>query len=504
MNTDSIRSTSHSNQMRYADCCGRAGKEHVEGASNTAKPPELTDAFEKTEGTEVTADGRVRFILSFDDARAAQSASKSFSGQKSFRVGENYPLVNGFSVEVKPDGINGLLKSLPVGAKVAMDRQVAFGSNFTADPALKAGVGRDGEKPSDITNAVIGIDKVWAQGYTGKGQTIAIIDSGIYPHEDLKDKIVAWVDVQSGQGKPFDDFGHGTHVAGVAAGSGVKSAGAHKGVAPDANLVGVRISNVSEAIKGIQWVIENKEKYDIGVINMSLGDFACRSYKDDPWSQAAQKAMEAGLVVCVAAGNDGPSTQNISTPGIHPDVITVGALDDKRTLYRSDDQVAEFSSRGPTVVDGIHKPDLLAPGVSIYGPLSPGSQMDTPDFPHDKGGYFAISGTSMATPMVAGLAAVLLQANPSLSQADVKSIMVKSCDDYLGDEQNAQGAGVINAEKALKLALEWNTKAGEEEAVKAQPTGSGKKGSKKSAAASKSVSQTPAALHTGTEGFLMA
>lgn len=435
----------------------KGSRHQTQSASDSAdKLP--SDTFQYSGGTkdaELTPDGRVRFILSFNDSQAADGVRQQVSQHDNLRMGDSYPLVNGFSVEVAPDGISGLLKSLPVGSRVAVDRNLTSGSLAMADDTFKAGAERDGVAPADISNALIGIDKVWAQGFTGKGQTIAVIDSGIYPHPDLKDKIVAWVDVKDGKTTPHDEFGHGTHVAGIAAGNGIKSAGKHKGVAPDANVVGVRISNVSEAIKGIQWVIENREKYNIGVINMSLGDFACRSYKDDPWSQAAEKAMEAGLVVVVAAGNDGPSEQNISTPGIHPEVITVGALDDRRTIDRNDDSVADFSSRGPTKIDGITKPDVIAPGVSIYGPLSPGADMDVPELPHVGQDYFAMSGTSMATPMVAGLAAVLLQANPSLSQADIKDIIVKSADDYLKDDKNAKGAGVINAEKALQLALDF-------------------------------------------------
>ncbi len=330
-------------------------------------------------------------------------------------------------------------------------------ASIMKDGIINIGAKRtQGTPPPDIANALVGIDKVWDQGFTGKGQTIAVIDSGIYPHPDLKDKIVGWVDIRDGSLAPCDDHGHGTHVAGIAAGSGVASAGKHKGVAPDANVVGVRISSVSDAIKGIQWVIDHKEEMNISVINMSLGDFAMRPYKDDPWAQAAEKAMEAGIVVCVAAGNDGPSEFNINTPGIHPDVITVGALDDKGTMARGDDSVAVFSSRGPTQIDNLRKPDILAPGVNVYGPLSPGSALDTPDAPHDGQQYFAISGTSMATPMVAGMAAVLLSANPTLSHQEIKEIITRSADDYLPDEPNIQGSGVLNAERALELALNWD------------------------------------------------
>lgn len=383
-------------------------------------------------------------------------------------------------------------------------------ASITKDGVISSGAKRtNGSPPPDVANTLVGIDKVWDQGFTGKGQTIAVIDSGIYPHPDLKDKIVGWVDIRDGSLTPCDDHGHGTHVAGVAAGSGVASAGKHKGVAPDANVVGVRIASVSDAIKGIQWVIDHKEELNIGVINMSLGDFAARPYTDDPWAQAAEKAMEAGIVVCVAAGNDGPSEYNINTPGIHPDVITVGALDDNGTLDRGDDKVADFSSRGPTQVDHLHKPDILAPGVNVYGPLAPGSNLDSPEVPHDGQHYFAISGTSMATPMVAGMAAVLLSANPTLSHQEIKEIITRSADNYLPDEPNIQGAGVLNAERALELALNWDHGAEADKVAQSvernrTPDNSPRSNPNPSSASADYNNVTASVVSGGHEGFLMA
>ena len=411
------------------------------------------ESLESFDASHLTSDGRIRLIVSFDDPEAAREARQCCQERRGWRIGEELSVVNGFTAEVEPKKISKLLKTLPSGSRVALDRALDY-----PDPRrLLPTKSKEGEvKPAlDVSTSLIGIQKVWDQGYRGQGQAIAIVDSGIYPHPDLKDKIVAWIDMTEGKTQPTDNFGHGTHVAGVAAGSGARSAGAYKGIAPEANLVGVRITSVAEAIKGIQWVIENKDKYHIGVLNMSLGDFATRSYKDDPWAQAAQKAMEAGLVVVVAAGNEGPGASSVSTPGTHPDVITVGALDDRRTLDRSDDTVADFSSRGPTSIDGLSKPDLLAPGVGIFGPLAPGATLDVPELPHVGKDYFAISGTSMATPMVAGLAAILRQANPSLTHQDIKQILVQTADKYLEAPPNAQGAGLVDAEEALKVALNW-------------------------------------------------
>jgi len=430
----------------------QAGRSQHDSGRAETRP--IKDSFESLTGTRLTSDGRLRLIVSFQDAESAQKVRDFCSDGKCFRISGELPLVNGFTAEVEPKQVNTLLKALPPGSRVAVDRELDYPDpRFLFPTRPKEGQGKD-PGALDVSTALIGIQKVWDQGYTGKGQTIAIIDSGIHPHPDLKNKIVGWVDLKDGEPKPMDTFGHGTHVAGIAAGTGAKSAGTVKGVAPDADLVGVRITSVAEAIKGIQWVIENKEKYNISVLNMSLGDFATRSYKDDPWAQAAQKAVDAGLIVVVAAGNDGPSEGSVSTPGTHPDVITVGALDDRRTLDRGDDTVADFSSRGPTSIDGLTKPDLLAPGVSIFGPLAPGATLDVPELPHIGTDYFAISGTSMATPMVAGLAAILKQANPDLTHHQIKEILVKTADLYLPEEPNVQGAGLLDAAEALEVALD--------------------------------------------------
>lgn len=506
--SDMIRSVGNN---PYCSGMNYGGQAPVSTSESENSAVNTQDQFQPSSHAELTPEGRLRYILSYDDAASASSALKDMQTKaqqtdlgKHCKVGEQYPTVNGFAVDVEPGNVGELLSNVPAGSKIALDStlrpMVVDSSSITKGKSAAKTEG------ADVANTVIGMDKVWAQGFTGKGQTIAIIDSGIYPHPDLKDKIVGWVDMHDGSLTPSDTYGHGTHVAGIAAGSGVASAGKHKGVAPDANLVGVRIQSVSEAIKGIQWCIEHKEDMNIGVINMSLGDFAMRSYKDDPWAQAAEKAMEAGICVCVAAGNDGPSEFNINTPGIHPDVITVGALDDGGTVDKSDDKVAEFSSRGPTQVDHLRKPDVLAPGVNVYGPLSPGCALDDPEAMHDGQKYFAISGTSMATPMVAGLSAVLLSANPKLTHQEIKEILVRSADNYLPDEENIVGKGVIDAPRALELALNWDSAAEADsvaQSVERNRTPDGQGGYSAAGSASGTSNLTSSIVnHNG--GFLMA
>ncbi|MCL5676585.1 MAG: S8 family peptidase [Firmicutes bacterium] len=292
-----------------------------------------------------------------------------------------------------------------------------------------------------------------ASRYTGKGVTIAIIDTGIYPHPDLNGRITAFQDFVHRRTSPYDDNGHGTHVAGCAAGSGKESSGRFKSPAPAAQVIGVKVLNkmgsgtMSSMLAGINWVIQNQARYSIRIMSMSLGAPAQSECAGDPLCQAVSKAWNAGIVTVVAAGNDGPQPRTISTPGINPQVITVGAMDDRGTVDRSDDVLASFSSRGPTP-DGIHKPDILSPGVGITSLRSPGSYLDKQDSGARTGRwYFTLSGTSMATPIIAGICAQLLEAQPELSPDEVKARLQATAEDrHL--QADAQGAGYVNVDRA--------------------------------------------------------
>lgn len=417
----------------------------------------LPDSIELSR-TDLDREGHVHVIVYSDSNRNLDQVRHLLQKEMHHAgIDRDLPIVNGFSAHLEPKSLPRLMAHLPEGVSVHKNNLLypPSGSDLLKDSTPSAAPGPpppavDGVDPS---RAVIGMPKVWAQGFTGKGIGVAIIDSGIYPHPDLKNKITGWVDIADGKTEPYDKFGHGTHVAGDVAGSGKLSEGRFRGIAPDANLIGVRITTVAEAIKALQWCIDNKERYNIRVVNMSLGDFATRSYKDDPWSQAAEKAIQAGIVVVVAAGNEGPDPGTVSTPGIDPRVITVGAVDDKHTVDRRDDGMAGFSSRGPTSTDGTPKPDVIAPGVAIYSTLAPGTTLDVPELPHVGKDYIAISGTSMATPIVAGLVATMLEANPQLTHDDVKKILTASADRYLPDGINVQGYGLVDGPEAIQMAL---------------------------------------------------
>lgn len=287
----------------------------------------------------------------------------------------------------------------------------------------------------DTVVPAVGAPLAWSMGNQGEGATIAIIDTGIHPHPDLvhpQSRILAFKDYVKGKTKPYDDNGHGTHCAGDAAGNGHSSGGKYKGPAPGANLVGVKVlnkmgsGNLSDVIGGIEWCITHRAQYNIRVLSLSLGSRTQTSYRDDPVAQAAEQAWKQGITVVAAAGNDGPDPGTISSPGIHPHVITVGASNDNGTPTLSDDDVTPFSSRGPTI-DHIAKPDVLAPGAGITSLRAPRSFIDktAPDS-RDGRYYISLSGTSMATPIVAGLVAVLLTRNPKWTPDQVKKELLQS------------------------------------------------------------------------------
>ncbi|ASJ05222.1 S8 family serine peptidase [Thermococcus barossii] len=296
----------------------------------------------------------------------------------------------------------------------------------------------------DESAAQVMATNLWNLGYDGSGITIAVIDTGIdASHPDLQGKVIGWMDYVNGRSSPYDDNGHGTHVASIAAGTGAASNGKYKGMAPGAKLVGIKVlgadgsGSISDIIAGVDWAVQNKDKYGIRVINLSLGS-SQSSDGTDSLSQAVNNAWDAGIVVCVAAGNSGPDKYTVGSPAAASKVITVGAVD----KY---DVITDFSSRGPTA-DNRLKPEVVAPGNWIIAARASGTSMGQPINEY----YTAAPGTSMATPHVAGIAALLLQAHPSWSPDKVKTALIETADIVKPDEivDIAYGAGRVNAYKA--------------------------------------------------------
>ena len=310
-------------------------------------------------------------------------------------------------------------------------------------------------------------------GVDGQGIGIAVVDSGIAPHSALAQRVVANVSFVTGDPQMSDTYGHGTHVAGIIAGSRAAANGVAPeyagGVAPRANIVNVRVLGAdgsgytSDVIDGIQWVVANRARYNIRVINLSLGHPVTEACSTDPLCEAVNQAVQAGIVVVVAAGNTGMAPDGrailggISSPGNSPYVITVGALNTWGTVDRSDDTVAAFSSRGPTAYDLAVKPDVAAPGLRILSLEAPGAFLPT-FYPstHAAGsgtnGYMVLSGTSMAAPMVSGGVALLLQGSPNLSPAQVKFALQNGAT-AMTDGLMSAGAGSVNFWASRQIAV---------------------------------------------------
>ncbi len=281
------------------------------------------------------------------------------------------------------------------------------------------------------------IDEIHKLGYNGLGVTVAVIDTGCYPHLDFclgHNRIVEFVDLVNNQSYPYDDNGHGTFVCGVLGGSGLVFNKKYKGIAPNSNLVVIKAldkngeTTASTILSAMQWVLDNKERLNIKVVCMSFGSNPLDGY--DPLMEGAKVLWENGICVVCAGGNDGPNEQTIKSPGACPNVITVGSsakLDEEKEI-----DVAPFSSRGPAF-DYV-KPDIIAPGVEIV------STTNGTDF------YSTMSGTSVSTPFVAGICALLLQKDKTLMPNEIKSILMSNAQ-KLSDGNNAAGSGFVCVDK---------------------------------------------------------
>ena len=343
----------------------------------------------------------------------------------------------------------------------------------TPTPSPSGGVTGQGQNAqgqgSAVYPRVVNADQAWLQGATGRGVTVAILDSGVAADPDLvqpTNRILASVNFAD-QRITRDPGGHGTHVAGIVAGNGTRSAGEFVGIAPDANVVDVRVldssgsGRISSVVRGIEWVVAHQAAYQIRVINLSLGAPVTVSYRTDPLSAAVEIAWQRGIVVVAAAGNTGPQRDTVVSPGTDPYVITVGATDDAGTVSRGDDTLAPFSAWG--AAEGNAKPDLVAPGRRIVSIRVPGSALDTlfPDrvvTAQNGATYIRLTGTSMATPVVSGAVALLLESRPDLTPDQVKALLTQTTQSYGQDSGSplpdpiADGSGLLDVANAMSAA----------------------------------------------------
>lgn len=360
------------------------------------------------------------------------TAPAALKGLGQYSVNHTYRNLPFLALNLNPGQVRALA-AMPFVRQVEYDAPVyammGTASHWFGVAKARADFGLTGDRDGSETN------------YTKNDIVIAVIDTGIDPnHVDLDGgKIIGWKDYINSRTTPYDDNGHGTHCAGIAAGAGDGNA-SYRGVAPGAALVGVKVLNssgsgsLSTITAAVDWCITNKATYGIEIISMSLGSSGS-SDGTDSLSQAVNRAAGAGIVAVVAAGNSGPARYTIGSPAAAADAVTVGAMADCGEKGFS---LASFSSRGPTA-DGRIKPDIAAPGVAIMAPKA-----------NTTSDYVSYSGTSMATPFTSGTVALMLDANPSLTPAQVKSLLAGTAVDWNASGQDIDyGAGRLDGYEAV-------------------------------------------------------
>lgn len=319
---------------------------------------------------------------------------------------------------------------------------------------------------------LVGAANLHMQGITGKGVTIAVLDTGLWksPTTEFnaagKQRVLAQHDVTSSGGDygDIDDWnGHGTHITSIMVSSGRTEAGHYQGIAPNANVVVVRAFEADgsgtylNVIKALDWIVSQRKKHKIRILNLSFGAPATSLYWNDPVNQAVMAVWKSGIIVVAAAGNNGPDSMTIGVPGNVPYIITVGAMTDNFTPQdRADDKMASFSAAGPTI-EGFVKPELVAPGGHMLGQMPPYAWLllDHPDHAREAGREFIMSGTSQATAVVSGVLALMLEEDQKLKPDEAKCRVLASARAAMRNDGThaysvfQQGAGLVDAVAAV-------------------------------------------------------
>ena len=385
-----------------------------------------------------------------------------------------HPSLEALTVTVHGEDLVAL-QANPNVVSVSVDAEV---TSFAATPVART--------RTDALRATLGIERV---AYSGAGIGVAVVDSGIEPSRDLVSSIKGFWDFTRG-GIPvtaFDNYGHGTHVAGLIASDGMESRREFLGVAPDVNLFGLKVldgngrGRASNVIRALEWILANHRTKGIHIVNLSVGHPIFQDAAHDPLVQAVENLVRAGVVVVVSAGNVGVNEKGdagyagITSPGNAPSALTVGAVDTNQTALHSDDRVAFFSSRGPTWFDAFAKPDIVAPGVALTSNAARFAELlrvypSLRTRPNGNGNHFAtLSGTSMATAVSSGVIALLLEASRAAGNAVTAPNTIKALlqftalplRDEAGNPYDAllQGTGEINPQGALSMVSALDTAA---------------------------------------------
>jgi hypothetical protein len=379
------------------------------------------------EGYDDASTAELPLIVRHPDAGAKRALTTDLRGKRELR---SIGAVAGRQPKAKATGFARRLTAATASAtaRVWLDHRVQ---------ATRASAGSG---PLDPNLTQISAPQAWAAGYTGQGTRVAVLDTGIdATHPDLRGRVSERVDFTTENGDAVDRNGHGTHVAAIVAGSGATSRGQRRGVAPDAMLLAGKVlddegqGSESQVVAGMEWAAPRAD-----VVNMSLGGLQ-PSDGTDPLSLALDSlAEEHGTLFVVAAGNDGPTDQLISTPSAAARALTVGAVDGR-------DVLAPFSSRGPLINTFAVKPEIVAPGVDVISARAAGTAMGRVIDAH----YTAATGTSMAAPHVAGAAALLAQRHPGWAAAQLKAGLIGAADRLAGTDPYTVGAGRLNAARPL-------------------------------------------------------
>ncbi len=379
-------------------------------------------------------------IVTFRDRERRSTSTFTGAGATVERA---LPVVNGAAVHTPKKRATEFWDAVTGGETAPGEGGSArSGAGFAASTAVKK-VWLDGTLRAALDRSVpqIGAPAAWAAGYDGTGTKVAVLDSGVdADHPDLAGQVIAERNF-SGSPDAEDRYGHGTHVASIVAGTGAGSGGRYKGVAPGAKILDAKVLNdsggadESTVLAGMEWAVSQ----GADIVNLSVG--ATDTPGTDPVEEAIDRfSADTGTLFVVAAGNDGPGEGTVNTPGSAPAALTVGAVDDE-------DRLADFSGRGPRVGDSGVKPDLTAPGVAITAASSPGSRLENA-YPSDTPGYITLDGTSMATPHVAGAAALLAQRHPDWSGRRLKAALTGSAEPGAYSSFQ-QGTGRTDVARAL-------------------------------------------------------
>lgn len=285
-------------------------------------------------------------------------------------------------------------------------------------------------------------DEAHRLGYIGNGVTVAVMDTGIASHIDFGQRTIGFMDAVYGRKKIYDDNGHGTHVSGIIAGSGFAGRGRYTGMAPGASILAIKVldrmgkGNTKQVVQALRWLMEHREEYKVRILNISVGMLAtAREEEQNLLLATMEEVWDSGIVVVAAAGNNGPRESSITIPGLCKTIITVGSSDDDAANVRSLGLMRGYSGRGPTG-SCVMKPEIVAPGTAI---ISCGRNGNS---------YEVKSGTSMATPVVAGAIAVLLERRPRLKPADVKLRLYETAVD-IGKPRETQGWGRLDVMRLI-------------------------------------------------------